>query len=187
MEEELDLIYESATEQMDKALEHLEKELLKIRAGRANPVMLRGVMVDYYGSMTPISQVANVNASDARTLMVQPWEKAMIQPIETAIINANLGFNPQNNGEAVIINIPPLTEERRIQLVKQAKAEAENCKVSIRNARKEALDEIKKLAKDGLPEDAAKAAEEEIQTIVNNKSAKADDFLTIKEKDIMTI
>lgn len=187
MEEELDLIYESATEQMDKALEHLEKELLKIRAGRANPVMLRGVMVDYYGSMTPISQVANVNASDARTLMVQPWEKAMIQPIETAIINANLGFNPQNNGEAVIINIPPLTEERRLQLVKQAKAEAENCKVSIRNARKEALDEIKKLAKDGLPEDAAKAAEEEIQNIVNNKSAKADDFLTVKEKDIMTI
>ena len=187
MNEEIEFCVDSAKEGMVKAITHFESELLKIRAGRANPVMLRGVMVDYYGSMTPISQVANVNASDARTLMVQPWEKAMIQPIETAIINANLGFNPQNNGEAVIINIPPLTEERRLQLVKQAKAEAENCKVSIRNARKEALDEIKKLAKDGLPEDAAKAAEEEIQNIVNNKSAKADDFLTVKEKDIMTI
>ncbi len=187
MEEELEFIYDSAKEQMNQAIEHFEKALTKIRAGRANPVMLRGVMVDYYGSMTPLSQVSNINAPDARTLNVQPWEKAMIQPIETAIINANLGLNPSNNGEMVIINIPPLTEERRISLVKQARAEAENCRVSIRNARKDANDEIKKLGKDGLPEDTVKGAEEEIQEITDSFISKTDKLLEVKEKDIMTV
>ena len=187
MEEELDFIYDSAREQMAKAIEHFEAELLKIRAGRANPVMLRGVMVDYYGTMSPISQVSNINANDARTLTVTPWEKGMIPPLEKAIIDANLGFNPSNNGEAIIINIPPLTEERRKDLVKQAKAAAEDCKVSIRNARKEANDEVKKLSKDGLPEDTAKAAEENIQEITNSMSEKTEKLLDVKEKDIMTI
>jgi ribosome recycling factor len=141
--EELEMVYDLAREGMQASVEHLERELTKIRTGRANPVMLDGVRVDYYGSPTPLNQVANVNTPDAHTLMIQPWEKAMLQEIERAIINANLGLNPQNNGEMVIINVPPLTEERRRDLVKQAKNEAENAKVSIRSARHEALDEVK--------------------------------------------
>lgn len=187
MEEEIDLILDSAKELMDKAIDHLEKELTKIRAGKANPSMLDGIMVDYYGSQTPLQQVANVGTLDARTLTIQPWEKATLEPIERAIINSNLGLNPQNNGEMILINIPQLTEERRKDLVKQTKAEAEHAKVSIRNARKEANDEVKQLQKDGLAEDQAKSVEDEIQELTNKYTAKVDHVLELKEKDIMKV
>ena len=187
MEEEIDLILESAKESMDKAIEHLEKELTKIRAGKANPSMLDGILVEYYGSNTPLQQVANIGTLDARTLTVQPWEKATLEPIERAIINSNLGLNPQNNGEMILINIPQLTEERRKDLVKQAKAEAEHAKVSVRNARKEANDEVKKLQKDGLAEDQAKGVEEKIQELTDKYGAKVDHILELKEVDIMKV
>ena len=187
MDEELELIYSEATSQMEDAIKHLGDELAKIRAGKANPSMLDGIMVEYYGSMTPLNQVANVNTPDARTLSIQPWEKSMLQEIERSIINSNLGLNPQNNGDLIMINIPTLTEERRLGLVKQAKAEGEHAKVSIRNARKDANDEIKKLKNDGLPEDAQKDAEDEVQQITNKFSSKVDDLVERKEKDIMTV
>jgi len=145
MTEEVQFSIDAATERMDKAISHLESELASLRAGKANPKMLDSVMIDYYGSQTPISQVANIGTPDAKTIAIQPWEKTMIEPIERAIINSNLGFNPQNNGEMIRINIPALTEERRITLVKQVSAEGENAKVSIRSARKDANEEIKKL------------------------------------------
>jgi ribosome recycling factor len=187
MNEEVSFILDSAKEQMQKALKHLETEMLKIRAGKANPVMLQGVMVDYYGSMTALAQVANIGTPDARTLTVQPWEKGMIDPIEKAILNANLGFNPMNNGDQIMINIPPLTEERRAGLAKQAKAEVEHCKVSVRNARKDANDEIKTLGKDGLSEDLGKDAEAQVQKITDVYISKTDELFVAKEKDIMTI
>ena len=151
------------------------------------PSMLDGISLDYYGTMTPLNQVASVTTPDARTINVKPWEKKMIPEIEKAIINSNLGFNPQNDGELIRINIPPLTEERRISLVKQAKAETENGKISIRNARKEIMDALKKLLKDGAPEDAIKGAEEEVQKITDVHSTKVEELLVAKEKDIMTI
>jgi ribosome recycling factor len=160
---------------------------MKIRAGKASPAMLQSVMVDYYGSPTPLAQVANVGTMDARTLTVQPWEKSLIDEIMKGIINANLGFAPQNNGESVIISVPPLTEERRKDLVKRAKAEAENAKVSIRTHRKDAIDMIKSLKDDGLSEDLMKDGENEIQNITNAYSKKVDDILDRKEQDIMTI
>ncbi len=187
MEEEIEFILDSAKEAMAKAIEHLEKNLTKIRAGKASPSMLDTVFVDYYGSQTPLNQVANVGTMDARTLTVQPWEKTMLEPIERAIINSNLGLNPQNNGEMILINIPQLTEERRRDLVKQAKAEVEDAKVSIRNARKEANDEVKKLEKDGLSEDRAKDLEGEIQDLTDKFGAKADKILDAKEADIMKV
>ncbi|KAB2813600.1 ribosome recycling factor [Phaeocystidibacter luteus] len=187
MEEEIDLILETTKESMQRSIEHLEKALLKIRAGRANPSMLGGVKVDYYGTLTPLSQVSNINTPDARTLSVQPWEKSLIPEIEKAIMNANLGFNPNNNGEAVIVSIPPLTEERRRDLVKIAKAEAEDSRIGIRTARKDANDEIKKLEKDGLPEDTVKDIEGEIQELTNAYIKKVDDHLVKKEEDIMKI
>lgn len=187
MDEELEMVFDMARDAMNDAIDHLNKELVKIRAGRANPSMLAGVLVDYYGSMTPLNQVANVNTPDARMISVQPWEKGMLEPIEKAIINANLGFTPMNNGEMIIINIPALTEERRKDLVKHAKGEGEHAKVSIRNARKDANDEIKKLKNDGLPEDNAKDAEEEIQSIVNSYNSKVDKLIEEKEGDIMSI
>lgn len=183
--EDIDLIISEAGDSMKKALKHLDKELLKIRAGRANPAMLEGVMVEYYGAMTPLSQVANVAIPDARTLSVQPWEKGLIPDIEKAIMNANLGFNPQNNGEMVIINIPPLTEERRRDLVKQAKAEGEEAKVSIRSARKDANDMLKDL--DGISEDLVKDAEERVQSLTNKNVANVDAAIEQKEKEIMTV
>ena len=155
MNEEVDFILDSAKENMDRAMAHLEKSFAKIRAGKASPIMLSTVKVDYYGSPTPLSQVANVNTTDARTISVQPWEKNMLQEIEKAITNANLGFNPMNNGDLIIINVPPLTEERRRDLVKQAKAEAEDAKIGVRNARQEANKDIKGT---DLPEDTAKDA-----------------------------
>ena len=187
MTEELDMIFDMAKEAMTHSLTHLEKELTKIRAGKATPSMLDSVMVEYYGSMTPLNQVANVNTPDARTLTVQPWEKSMLEPIEKAIAIANLGLNPQNNGDIIIINVPALTEERRKTLVKQSKAAGEDAKVGIRTARKDANDEIKKLEKDGLSEDLRKDAEEEVQKITNAFAGKIDQFLDAKERDIMTV
>ena len=184
---EVKLIFDMATEAMEKAITHLEAELSKIRAGKANPAMLEGVKVDYYGTLTPLSQVANVNTQDARSLVVQPWEKSMLTPIEKAIQAANLGLNPQNDGVMIRILVPPLTEERRKELVKKAKAEAEDAKVGLRSARKEAIDEIKKLQKAGLPEDEAKGAETKIQQMTDNYTSKCDKHLENKEKEILTV
>lgn len=187
MTEEVKMYLDDAKEKMDASIEHLERELLKIRAGKASPSMLQGVMVDYYGSMTPLAQVANVSVPDPRTIAVQPWEKTMISPIEKAIMNANLGFNPDNNGEVIRINIPALTEERRADLVKQSKAECEHAKVSVRNARRDTNDELKKLVKEGLSEDLEKDAEAEVQKMTDAFGKKIDAMLAEKEKDIMTI
>jgi ribosome recycling factor len=183
--EDIDMIIDMSTEQMDKSITRLEKNLLKIRAGRANPSMLDSVKLEYYGSLTPLSQVSNINTPDARTLSVQPWEKNMISEIEKAIMNAGLGLNPQNNGEVVIINIPPLTEERRKDLVKSARAEGEDSKIGIRSARKEANDEIKSL--DGISEDVIKDAETRVQAITDKYSKKIDDILDKKEADILQV
>jgi ribosome recycling factor len=184
MNEEVSFVIDSAKESMDGAIAHLEKALVKIRAGKASPAMLSSVMVDYYGSLTPLSQVSNINTPDARTLSVQPWEKSMLQVIETAIMNANLGFNPMNNGDFVIINVPPLTEERRIQLVKQAKAEAEDAKVSVRSARQEANKEIKNLE---ISEDLEKNAIIDIQELTDSYVIKIDNILEAKEVEIMKV
>lgn len=181
------MIYDEFKSSNNKTISHLESELLKIRAGKASPSMLQSVMVDYYGSPTPLQQVANVNTLDARTLTVQPWEKAMLDEIMKGIVNASLGFAPQNNGEMLIISIPPLTEERRRDLVKKAKAEGEHAKVGIRNHRKDALDMVKSLKDEGLSEDMMKDAENEIQNITNSFSHKVDDLVDKKEKDMMTI
>lgn len=183
--EEITFIIDTAKEAMDKAVKHLEKQFLNIRAGKASPAMLGSVMVDYYGSQTPLSQVANVNTPDGRTISVQPWEKNMLQEIEKAIMNANLGFNPMNNGDFIIINVPPLTEERRRDLAKQAKAEAEDAKIGVRNARKEANNDIKKT--DDASEDLQKNAEADVQDLTNKYVKKIDDILAIKEKEIMTV
>ncbi len=187
MTEELQLIYDEFSSSNAKSVAHLENELVKVRAGKATPSMLQGVMVDYYGSPTPIQQVANINTMDARTLTVQAWEKPMLVEIAKGIMNANLGLNPQNNGEQLIIQIPPLTEERRKELVKKARSEGEHAKVGIRNNRKDALDMVKSLKADGLSEDMAKDAENEIQNITNGFIKKVDDLVDAKEKDIMTI
>mgnify|MGYP003114888972 CR=1 FL=1 len=184
MNEDLKFILESTEENMHNAIKHLEKQFLNIRAGKASPAMLGSVMVDYYGSMTPLSQVANINTPDARTLTIQPYEKSSITAIEKGIMFANLGFNPMNNGESVIISVPPLTEERRRELVKQAKAEAEEAKIGIRNDRKVANNDIKKL---DISEDESKIAEENIQTLTDTHIKKVDASLDIKEKEIMTI
>lgn len=184
MNEDIKFILESAKESMVNAIYHLEKELVKIRAGKASPAMLSSVMVEYYGNMTPLSQMSNINTPDGRTLSVQPWEKQMIPQIETAIMNSNLGFNPMNNGEMVIINVPPLTEERRIQLTKQAKAEAEDAKVSIRSARQEANKEVKALE---VSEDLEKNAEIDIQELTDEYSKKVDQILEVKEAEIMKV
>jgi len=184
MNEEIEFILDTTKESMQQAIGHLEKALVKIRAGKASPVMLSSVMVDYYGSQTPLSQVANVNTPDARTISVQPWEKNMIAEIEKAIMVANLGFNPMNNGESVIISVPPLTEERRRDLVKQAKAEAEDAKVSIRNARQDANKEIRGLE---ASEDVKKNAEQDVQDLTNSYSANVDRIFGVKEVEIMKV
>ena len=184
MNEEIDFILDSTKEAMNGAIAHLEKELKTIRAGKATPAMVSTVMVDYYGSQTPLSQVANVNTPDARTLSIQPWEKNMLQEIEKAIQIANLGFNPMNNGDVIMINVPPLTEERRRSLAKQAKAEAEDAKVGVRNDRKEANNELKKL---DISDDMRKIAEEEVQKLTDNFVKLIDEKLAVKEKEILTI
>lgn len=187
MNEEVKFYLDEAKERMEAALNHLDIELSKIRAGRANPKILQDVLVDYYGSPTPLAQVANIASPDPRTITVQPWEKSMIPPIEKAIMNANLGLNPDNNGELIRINIPPLTEERRRDLVKQSKGETETAKISIRNARRDTIELIKKMVKDGLSEDIAKDAEAIAQKLTDEYGKKVDEFFIRKEKDIMTI
>lgn len=184
MSGEIDLIVEAADESMQFSIEHLEKELVNIRAGKANPVMLKGITIEYYGTPTPLSQVSSINTPDGRTITVQPWEKSLLAEIEKGILNANLGFNPMNNGESIIINVPPLTEERRIELVKLAKTETENAKVSIRNARKDANNEIKKSESS---EDLQKNAEIDIQELTDNYIIKVDSIFSSKEKEILTV
>lgn len=173
--------------QMHKAIDHFEFELSKIRAGKSSPSMVDSVMAEAYGTLTPISQLANVSTPDARTITIQPWDSSLLQPIERGIMMANIGLTPQNDGKIIRLNIPPLTEERRKELVKQTKVEAENCRVSLRSARRDGNETIKKMLKDGLPEDVAKDAEEEIQSILNEFSAKVEKHLEVKEKEIMTV
>jgi ribosome recycling factor len=187
MNEELDFLYEEAKENMGKSIQHFERELLKVRAGKANPQMLDNVKVDYYGVMTKLSQMSNINTPDPRSIIVQPWEKNMLDPIERAIMAANLGFNPQNDGTLIRISVPPLTEERRKELVKKVKSEAEHTKVGIRNNRRDALEAGKKLEKEGVPEDMVKAYEHNIQELTNEFTARVDKMVDQKEEDIMTI
>src|SRR6476469_4436083 len=178
MSEELSFIIEETTESMERAIAHLEVELVKVRAGKANTNLLDGIVVDYYGSSTPIGQVANVSVADARTLTVQPWEKNMLQPIERAIIASNIGINPQNDGNSIRLYLPPLTEERRKELVKRCNAEGEQAKIAIRNTRRESIEQIKKLEKEGLSEDAAKDAKADMQELTNN-------YISIIEKHLV--
>lgn len=187
MNEDIKMVLDELKEASEKALAHVAAEVGKLRAGKAMPSMLDSVMVEYYGSKVPLSQVANVNTPDAKTLMVKPWEKGMIDEISKGIMYANLGLNPQNDGEQVIINVPPLTEERRLQLVKQAKGESEHGKIGLRSARKDAIDTIKMLQKDGLGEDMAKDAEAEVQKVIDTFSIRIDETILAKEKEIMKI
>ncbi|MBL7810740.1 MAG: ribosome recycling factor [Bacteroidetes bacterium] len=180
-------VLNSLRDHLEKNLSHTQTEFSRIRAGKASTNMLDGVVVEYYGAPTPLAQLANVNTPDARTLAIQPWDKSLIKPIETAIINSNLGFAPQNDGEMIRINVPPLTEDRRKELVKMAKAEAEHGKVGIRNIRKDHMEKIKSMLKDGLAEDDARSAEDEIQKTVDGFIKKTDDLLAVKEKEIMTV
>ena len=184
MDEDIQFILDSTKESMDAAIKHLEKAFVNIRAGKASPAMLGSVMVEYYGSLTPLNQVANVNTPDGRTITVQPWEKSMIHEIERSIMVANLGFNPMNNGESIIINVPPLTEERRRELAKQAKAESEEAKIGVRAARKEANTDIKKL---DVSEDLKSNAEVDVQELTDKYVKLIDDILAVKEKEIMTV
>lgn len=172
---------------MNKALDHFEFELSKIRAGKANPGMLDGIEVEAYGAKSALNTVGNISTPDARTISIQPWDSSMIQPIEKAIMQANIGLTPQNDGKLIRLNIPPLTEERRKNLVKQTKVEAENCRISLRTLRKDALDRIKKMQKDGLAEDLAKGAEVSVQKIIDDYNTKVDKHLEVKEKEIMTV
>jgi ribosome recycling factor len=187
MDEEVQLYLDDAREKMEKAVNHLSSELIKLRAGKASPQMLDGIHVEYYGVSTPLAQVANINTPDAKSIIIQPWEKKIINEIEKAILAANIGVTPMNNGETVRLNLPPLTEERRKQLVKTVKHEGETAKVSIRTARRETIEEIKKMQKDGLPEDMAKSAEEKVEKMTENYYKKVDDVLGKKENEIMTV
>lgn len=180
-------IIDGASVSMKKAMDHFETELIKIRAGKANPTMLDGIMVDYYGNPTPINQVGNLSAMDARTLTIQPWEKNMLQPIERAIIAANIGINPQNDGNIIRLFLPPLTEERRKELVKKSNAEGEQAKIAVRNIRRDSIEQIKKAEKDGLSEDVAKDGEAGIQEITNNYISLIEKHLGAKEKEIMSV
>jgi len=187
MTEEIDFILDSTEESMSGSIAHLEKAFLNIRAGKASPAMLGSVFVDYYGSQSPLSQVAKLSVPDARTITIQPFEKNMLHPIEKAIMVANIGFNPMNNGDVIIISVPPLTEERRRELAKQAKVEAEDAKIGIRNVRKDSNNEIKKLEKEGTSEDICKSAEEEVQNLTNSFIRKVDELLADKEAEIMKV
>ena len=187
MSEELEMVLEDAQDTMKKAINHLEAELVKIRAGKANPQMLDGLTIDYYGSPTPLNQVANVSVMDARTLTIQPWEKNMLQPIERAIINGNLGVTPQNDGNIIRIFMPPLTEERRRELVKRANGEGEHSRVAIRNIRRDGIEHIKRLQKERLSEDIAKDAEKNIQEMTDKYISLVEKHLGAKEKEIMAV
>ncbi len=187
MSEDVSMTLELTEDSMKKAINHLETELVKIRAGKANPQMLEGIIVDYYGTPTALNQVGNVSVLDARTLTIQPWEKNMLQPIERSIIASNIGINPQNDGNIIRLFLPPLTEERRKELVKRCQGEGEHCRIAIRNIRRDAIEDIKKMQKSGLSEDAAKDAEGEVQEITNKFIAAVEKHLATKEKEIMAI
>lgn len=187
MSEELSMILDDARESMQKGIAHLEAELVKIRAGKASPAMLDGINVDYYGAPTPINQVANVTILDARTVSIQPWEKNMLAPIERSIMAANIGITPQNDGNQIRLFMPPLTEERRKELFKKASAEGEQSKVAIRNIRRDAIEQVKKLQKDGLSEDEAKDAETSIQELTDKYIVLVDKHLAAKEKEMMSV
>lgn len=187
MTEQVKSIYDHAKTEMQSAITHLENELVKVRAGRATPSIVENILVEYYGSKVPMSQVSNISVPDARTIKIQPWEKSMLAPIAEAITYANIGLNPQNNGEVIMLSIPPLTEERRKELVKRSKSEGEHAKVSIRNNRKDANDKIKALKAAGLPEDEIKSGEEKVQELTNSFISKVDVVVEAKEKDIMTV
>ncbi len=187
MTEEIQMYLDEADENMKKAVSHVVDEFKKIRAGKANPNMLDGLLVEYYGNKTPINQVSSINTPDARTVMIKPWEKNMLGEIEKAIMHSDLGLNPQNDGEVVRLNIPPLTEDRRKQLVKQAKNEAENGKISVRNVRKDANDSIRKLTKEGVSEDLVKDGEDQVQELTDKYNNRIDSLLEDKEKEIMTV
>ena len=187
MEEEVEFLLEETKEQMGKAIEHLDYELGKIRAGKANPHILDDVRVEYFGALTPLGQVANISVPDPRTIAVKPWEKNMIQPIEKAIMAANIGLNPDNNGEIIRIVIPPLTEERRRDLAKQAKKTCEDARIAIRNKRRDANEDLKKMKKDGLGEDVQKDKEAVVQKLHDSFMKKIDEMYAAKEKDIMTV
>ena len=187
MSEESKLILDVAVERMEKAISFFQEELLSIRAGKASQNVLNGVTVDYYGGQVPVSQVASVNIPDAKTILIQPWEKGLIPIIEKAILVANIGLTPSNNGEHIRLSIPPLTEERRVQLVKQVKTEAETARVSMRNARRDAVEGFKKAQKDGMPEDMAKDGEGEAQKLIDKFNKKLDEMIVEKEQEIMTV
>jgi ribosome recycling factor len=187
MSEELEMYIMEATSTMDKAISHLEAELVKLRAGRANPQMFDGLTVDYYGAPTPVAQVANITVADARTLTIQPWERNMLQAIERSIIAANLGVTPQNDGMIIRIFLPPLTEERRREIVKRVQGEGEHSKVAIRNIRRDAIEQVKKMQKNGLSEDTAADAEKEIQDLTNKFIALVEKTLAAKEKEVMSV
>lgn len=187
MKDDIDIILLEAEDSMKKAIEHLDHQLTHIRAGKANPKLIDNVMVEYYGSMTPLPQVANISTPDAKTIAIQPWEKGIIRDIEKAIMAANLGFNPDNNGEMIRISIPPLTEERRRDLVKQAKQEGEEAKISIRLARRDSNVSLKKLVKEGLSEDLEKDAEGVVQKLTDRFTAEVDNMTEVKEKEILTV
>jgi len=187
MQEEIEMMLDEARSSMDKSIEHLTKELTKIRAGKANPSMLNSVMVEAYGVQSPLNQLASITTPDARTLAIQPFDKSTLQDIEKGILQANIGLTPQNDGEFIRLNIPPLTEERRKAMVKQTKGEGEDAKISLRSARKEAMDFIKSLEKDGLSEDMAKNAEEDVQKVVNEYTSKIEAIISKKEAEIMTV
>ncbi|MDD4143552.1 MAG: ribosome recycling factor [Prolixibacteraceae bacterium] len=187
MQKDVSLVLEQCKSRMEAAINHLEKELIHIRAGKASPAMLDSVQVEYYGSLTPLNQISNISTPDPKTIAIQPWEKSMIPVIEKAIMAANLGFNPENNGELIRINVPALTEERRKQLVKQVNKEGEVAKVSIRNARKDSNDQLKKLLNEGLSEDLKKDTETEVQKLTDDFNEKVNILVKAREKDIMTI
>ena len=187
MQEEIEMMLDEARSSMDKSIEHLTKELTKIRAGKANSSMLNSVMVEAYGVQSPLNQLASITTPDARTLAIQPFDKSTLQDIEKGILQANIGLTPQNDGEFIRLNIPPLTEERRRAMVKQTKGEGEDAKISLRSARKEAMDFIKSLEKDGLSEDMAKNAEEDVQKVVNEYTTKIEAIISKKEAEIMTV
>lgn len=187
MNEEIEIILEETEERMKNAISHLESELAKLRAGKATPMLLDGITVDYYGVNTPLGQVSNINTPDPKTIVVQPWEKNMLGPIEKAILASNIGLTPMNNGELIRINVPALTEERRLQLVKKVKNEGENARISIRNSRKWANDELKRLLKEGMAEDLEKDAADKVQEYTDDYVKKVDTVIEIKEKDLMTV
>ena len=187
MIEKANAVIDAAEEKMLSAVTYLEEDLKTYRAGKANPAVFNNVMVNYYGTMTPVPQVASIGTPDAKTMLIQPWDRSLLHPIEKAIMDANLGFTPQNNGEMIRINVPALTEERRKELVKKARTAGENAKVGIRNARRDAIESLKKLQKEGLPEDAEKDFEEDVQKLTDTYSKKVEEILAAKEKDMMTV